>query len=76
MNKTNCTGCEENFYNGNNPFGITECFHLKHATITMRFAISVNAPMDTRANYIQERRPVCFRRKGSVYLNAIPEYAQ
>jgi hypothetical protein len=28
-----CSGCSENFYNGNNPYGIRECWRLKSARI-------------------------------------------
>jgi len=76
MDKKECTGCTENFYNGNNPLGVNECWHLKDAKVIQRFAISVNAPMGTRANYRPEKRPRCYRARGIVYLKAIPEYAK
>ena len=75
MTKKDCVGCEQNFYNGNNPYGIAECWHFKDATVVTRFAISVNAPMGTRKNYWKENRPNCYQARGICHLKAIPKYA-
>lgn len=33
-----CSGCRDNFYNGNNPLGVKECWCLKDATpVRMKF---------------------------------------
>jgi hypothetical protein len=34
-----CQGCYSDFYNGNNPMGIKECWHLKSAEEVVRFLI-------------------------------------
>jgi len=31
-----CVKCTENFYNGNNPHGIKECWHLKTARVVWK----------------------------------------
>jgi hypothetical protein len=31
-----CIGCSENFYNGNNPLGVKECWNLKNARLILR----------------------------------------
>lgn len=31
-----CIGCTENFYNGNNPYGVKECWCYKSATVCKR----------------------------------------
>lgn len=31
-----CIGCRDNFYNGNNPYGIKECWLLKSARLKWR----------------------------------------
>ena len=76
MNKSDCVGCTENFYNGNNPLGVKECWHFKDAKVIQRVAISVNAPMGARANSWPEKRPQCYRARGIVHLKAIPDYAK
>lgn len=76
MEKKHCVGCTDNFYNGNNQYGVQACWLLKDAKVIQRYSISVNAPMGTRANYVPEKRPTCYHAKGVVYLNAIPDYAK
>ena len=34
-----CGGCSENFYNGNNQFGIKECWNLKGARVVTRYKL-------------------------------------
>ena len=31
--KEKCLGCHDDFYNGNNPYGIKECWHFKDARV-------------------------------------------
>jgi hypothetical protein len=31
-----CAGCTENFYNGNNPLGVKECWYLPKARLMLR----------------------------------------
>lgn len=31
--KSMCNGCENDFYNGHNPYGIAECWHFKDAVV-------------------------------------------
>jgi len=44
MDKNHCIGCENNFYNGNNPYGIQECWSLKSATLVTRVRVGVWEP--------------------------------
>lgn len=76
VTKRDCAGCEQNFYNGNNPMGITECWSLKSAEFKTRFRLSVHTPMGNRAGYNKERRPNCYQQKGYVFLDQIPNYAK
>ena len=39
MKKKYCNGCRDNFYNGNNQFGIGECWNFKSAKVVWRIAI-------------------------------------
>jgi hypothetical protein len=44
MNVKHCSGCRNNFYNGNNPMGIKECWSLKSAKLVKRLLIPVDMP--------------------------------
>ena len=37
-----CVGCRENFYNGNNEYGIMECWCLKDAKVVWKKFIGMN----------------------------------
>jgi len=43
-NKTHCKGCHDNFYNGNNPLGIEECWQYEDAEFVKRIPIGMNEP--------------------------------
>ena len=34
--ETHCSGCRDNFYNGNNPLEIEKCWHLKNAKLVVK----------------------------------------
>lgn len=37
-----CFGCEDNFYNDSNPYGIKECWNLKSAELVLKKKIHVD----------------------------------
>lgn len=37
-----CIGCRDNFYNGNNPYGVKECWALKTAKVVQRVEVSIH----------------------------------
>ena len=76
MDKKHCAGCTENFYNGNNPYGIAVCWHLRDAKLRDRFQLSTSTPMNIRRAYVPMRKPGCYRAKGAVMLDKIPSYAE
>ena len=39
MDKKYCIGCRDNFYNGNNPLKIKECWNFKTAKLVKRIGI-------------------------------------
>lgn len=43
MNKTKnmCSGCKDNFYNGNNTYGIKECWNYKNARVVKRLRVGI-----------------------------------
>lgn len=67
-----CGGCTENFYNGNNPHGIQECWNLKSAKIVMKKIVHLSqvppwkqAPVKTLS---------CHRKEGYVTVGPKQEY--
>jgi hypothetical protein len=36
-----CAGCTENFYNGNNSYGVKECWNFKSARVIKRKAVPI-----------------------------------
>lgn len=62
MDKKFCNGCEQNFYNGNNPYGVKECWSLKDATRARFKLIHVDQPPPY--NHIKaEWLPTCYSAK-------------
>lgn len=78
MNKSKklCVGCRENFYNGNNPMGVQECWMYKSAQVRTRYRLSTNMPMDQREGYVKTSGLNCYNEKGYVFLKDIPHYAK
>jgi len=72
MDKRNCSGCEQNFYNGNNPYGVRECWSFKNAKIVFKKKIHI----DQRPPWKQKaiRVPNCYQQKGYVFCDANREY--
>lgn len=72
MNSEHCVGCDDNFYNGNNPHGIPRCWNLDTAVLKMRKRVA----MDERPpwNREPEELPSCYREKGYVFVK--PEITQ
>ena len=44
MTKADCSGCTDNFYNGNNNLGVKECWMFKTAELTKRIRIPIHQP--------------------------------
>lgn len=73
LQKSKCSGCENNFYNGNNVMGIQECWYLKDGYLQKRWRISVFDRMDKEENYTEVNIPRCFTQKGYVFLDTDPK---
>lgn len=61
-----CAGCEDNFYNGNNPYGVQECWHRKDAVRVARVIIGI----DEHPPYHHKPAlmPECYRKKRHVLV--------
>ena len=71
-----CVGCCENFYNGQNPYGVKECWSLRRAKVVTRYAIGTWTPMDRASNFREVRVLNCRHEKGVALCNGIPPHLQ
>jgi len=64
VTKKDCQGCRDNFYNGNNNLGVSECWMFKSATMEKK----LDVPTDLRPPYKMSpvSRPNCYKAKGYV----------
>lgn len=65
--RSDCRGCRDDFYNGNNPLGVTECWNLKGAKFVSKRDIPTNLcpPYD---HIKPTKRPDCYRANGYVRM--------
>ncbi len=70
--KTDCNGCEDNFYNGNNPHGTKECWRFKTAKIILRKQVHISQvpPWEQEP----ELKMSCFRKKQYVFVDGDRKY--
>lgn len=45
-----CAGCRDNFYNGNNPYGVKQCWSFETAKVVKRIKVGVNERPPYSAN--------------------------
>jgi len=72
--KKYCIGCDNHFYNDNNPMGIRQCWHLPDAKMQTRYCIGVNTPQDKVSNFIKIRTLGCFTESGYAYYDELPSH--
>lgn len=72
MNKSNCVGCEDNFYNGNNQLGVKECWHLKTAKMILKKQVGYSQVPLWKQKPIKV--PSCYQVKGYVFIEKNREY--
>lgn len=67
-----CSGCENDFYNGHNPYDIQKCWSLKTAKLMWRKKVHINQypPWTQKAR----RFLSCYRQKGYVFVEPKQEY--
>ena len=71
-----CSGCEQNFYNGNNPYGVKKCWSFDKAKIVTRYKLSVDCPCNRKSGYYKMEVPNCYEQKRYVFCEEIPNYAK
>lgn len=55
-----CAGCQDDFYNGHNPYGIKECWMLKTAKLEPRVLIHIDQ-MPPYKNLKPKPMPTCYK---------------
>lgn len=76
--KNHCSGCRDNFYNGNNNIGVKECWNLQSAKLVTRYKIYWWTPMDKASNFTEVKVLDCYNDlengHGNAYLHDIPNH--
>ena len=70
LDKKKCAGCEDDFYNGKNPYGVQQCWGLETAKLVERKLI----PIWQQPPYNKiplTKVPNCYKQKG--YSTVKPE---
>jgi len=73
-NCSRCSGCRNNFYNGNNSLGVTKCWSLDTAKVVWRIAIGYwEEPPYLNKKKVQV--PDCWHGQGSNRTQYVPASA-
>lgn len=70
LDKKKCSGCEDDFYNGKNPYGIQQCWLLEKAKLVERKLIPTMQPPPYNKIPLT-KVPHCYKQKG--YSTVKPE---
>jgi len=71
ITKEQCEGCENDFYNGKNPYNVEECWSFKDAKIIKRKKVALHDIPPW--NWKPKLFPSCYKKKGFVYINCEKE---
>ncbi len=72
-----CSGCRDNFYNGNNGIGVQQCWSLKNAKVVTRWKIGWWTPMDSAKNFTKVKTFDCHHAPGKYALcKELPKHLQ
>ena len=71
-----CAGCRDDFYNGQNPLGVKECWSLKSAKIVTRFKLGWWTRPDEPRAFTEIRTLNCHHAPGRYALyERLPSFA-
>ena len=65
--KQMCTGCEDNFYNDQNPYSIKECWHLENARVVKLKKVNINQAPPWKQEPVEVLN--CRSEEGYVYVD-------
>jgi hypothetical protein len=70
ISKSNCVGCQDNYYNYENNSISGECWGLKSAKLVKKLDIPINmSPPYSASKKDLIKRPDCYKRKGYCRVN-------
>lgn len=73
--KKYCSGCDNNFYNGNNPMGVKECWCFKTAKVVTKYMIGWWILQDKASNFSKITTHSCHTETGSfAFYDKLPEH--
>jgi hypothetical protein len=73
--KKYCVGCRENFYNGNNPMGIKECWCYKSARVVSKWCIGWWTSQDKKENFWETTTLTCHTETGNIaFYDKLPAH--
>lgn len=67
IKKSDCIGCRNNFYNGNNDLGVKECWSFNDAEIVSRKRVHYNLVPPWRMRPVKV--PNCYHETGYAYVD-------
>lgn len=73
---THCQGCEDNFYNGNNPLGVKQCWMLKSAKLVTRFKTGTWTQPTEKGAFTEVMVPNCYHAKGQHFYDRLPDFVK
>jgi len=76
MTLRQCAGCEDDFYNGKNPYGIKECWSFKKAELVVRYRIGTWTQPTESGAFTKVKVPNCYRSKGQHYMEGLPDFVK
>lgn len=65
---SDCSGCRDNFYNGNNGLGVVRCLSFETATMERKKDVPVNRQPPFKSIPLTTK-PSCYRAKGYVRVH-------
>lgn len=75
IDKKHCNGCRDNFYNGNNPLNVKECWSLKTAQLVTRWRTGTWTMPATPGAFTEVRVPHCYHAQGYSFTDKLPAFA-
>ncbi len=66
-NKSMCSGCVDNFYNGNNPYGVDECWSYAKAEVCKKKFVPLDQCPPWKMPAVTTLS--CYKRKGYVKVD-------
>ena len=71
-----CAGCRDDFYNGNNPYGVQRCWGLKTAKLVTRFRIGTWTEPDRPGAFTKVKGLSCWHANGQHFYEKLPDFVK